>query len=214
MGRQINKIKKFAWEKLPFPVAGVDEAGRGCLAGPVYASAVILKDTSQTEEYTDSKLLSPEKRKNLAKDIWQRQLVGIGWASQAEIETLNILWASLLAMKRAVLTLNISSGHLLVDGKFLIPDLKGFLQRALTKGELRATPIAAASIVAKVARDHKMTQLAKEYPQYGFEVHKGYGTKQHKEAISRFGPCFEHRKTFAGVKEHVENGRRLRPNAL
>ena len=120
-----------------------------------------------------------------------------------EIDTLNILQASLLAMKRAVLKLNVSFGTLLIDGKFTIPNLQGFDQIALIKGELRATPIAAASIVAKVTRDQKMLNLAMEYPNYGFEIHKGYATKKHKEAISQFGPCFQHRKTFAGVKEHI-----------
>lgn len=181
--RTLKGVKKFAWEDFSFPVVGVDEAGRGCLAGPVYAAAVILKDTSFIGDYTDSKLLSPEKREFLAEDIIHRQHVGVGFATHIEIETLNILWASLLAMKRAVMNLNLTSGHLLIDGKFCIPDLKGFSQTTLIKGELRATPIAAASIVAKVARDHKMTQLAKEYPHYGFEMHKGYGTKQHIRAI-------------------------------
>ena len=194
---------KIAWEKLPPPVIGVDEAGRGCLAGPVCAAAVILKDLSEIEHYTDSKLLSPDRREYLAKDIMARQTFSIGFATRAEIDTVNILQASLLAMKRAILKLGVFSGTLLIDGKFSIPNLRGFDQIPLIKGELRATPIAAASIVAKVTRDQKMLDLAKEYPNYGFEVHKGYATKKHKEAISQFGPCFQHRKTFAGVKEHI-----------
>ena len=198
-----QKLDKFAWEKLHPPVIGVDEAGRGCLAGPVYAAAVIIKDLSQVENYTDSKLLSPAQRQYLAKNIMTYQQFEVGFASQTEVDTLNILQAALLAMKRAVLKLNVISGTVLVDGKFQIPLLKGFDQIPLIKGELRASPIAAASIVAKVVRDQKMLDLAKEYPDYGFEIHKGYATKRHKEAISRFGPCLEHRKTFAGVKEYI-----------
>lgn len=203
MTQQKHRINTFAWKKLSPPVIGVDEAGRGCLAGPVYAAAVIIKDFSQISDYTDSKLLSPDQRQYLAKDIMTRQQFGVGSASQAEVDTLNILQAALLAMKRAVLKLNIISGTVLVDGKFQIPCMKGFDQIPLIKGELRATPIAAASIVAKVARDQKMLDLAKEYPKYGFEVHKGYATKRHKQAISQFGPCLEHRKTFTGVKEYI-----------
>ena len=204
----VHKIKKSTWDKidwgkLPPPVIGVDEAGRGCLAGPVSAAAVIIKDLSGIEHYTDSKLLSPDRREYLAKDIIARQIFSVGFATRAEIDTVNILQASLLAMKRAVLKLGVFSGTLLIDGKFSIPNLKGFDQIPLIKGELRATPIAAASIVAKVIRDQKMLDLSREYPRYGFEVHKGYATKKHKEAISQFGPCFQHRKTFAGVKEHI-----------
>ena len=194
---------KVDWIKLPSPVIGVDEAGRGCLAGPVCAAAVILKDLSGIERYTDSKLLSPDLRKSLAKDIITRQKFAIGFATRVEIDTLNILQAALLAMKRAVLKLGVFSGTLLIDGKFSIPNLGGFDQIPLIKGELRAIPIAAASIVAKVIRDQKMLDLAKEYPNYGFEIHKGYATKKHKEAISQFGPCLQHRKTFTGVKEHI-----------
>lgn len=196
-------LNKVDWEKLPAPVIGLDEAGRGCLAGPVYAAAVILRDTSEIQDYTDSKLLSAEKRESLAQDIMTRQRVGVGFATQIEIENFNILWASLLAMKRAVMKLSVNYGYLLIDGKFPIPNLKGFVQKPLIKGELRATPIAAASIVAKVVRDHKMIELSKEYPHYGFEIHKGYGTKKHRKAISQFGPCLEHRKTFSGVREYL-----------
>ena len=205
MAKKINKSAwdRLNWEKLPSPVIGVDEAGRGCLAGPVCAAAVILKDLSGIEDYTDSKLLSPDRRQYLAKDIMARQSFAIGFATRVEIDTINILQASLLAMKRAVLKLNVFYGTLLIDGKFIIPNFKEFDQIPLIKGELRATPIAAASIVAKVTRDQKMLTLAREYPSYGFDIHKGYATKRHKEAISQFGPCFQHRKTFAGVKEHI-----------
>ena len=206
MAQKINKSTwdKINWSKLPPPVIGVDEAGRGCLAGPVCAAAVILKDLSGIEGYTDSKLLSPDRRQYFAKDIMARQIFSIGFATRVEIDTVNILQASLLAMKRAVLKLGVFSGTLLIDGKFSIPNLKGFDQIPLIKGELRATPIAAASIVAKVIRDQKMLDLSREYPNYGFEIHKGYATKKHKKAISQFGPCLQHRKTFAGVKEHLQ----------
>ena len=198
----MEKYQKFAWEDLPSPVIGVDEAGRGCLAGPVYATAVILKDLSQINDYTDSKLLSPEQRQHLAKNVMTYQQYAIAFATQLEVDKLNILQASLLAMKRAILKLGVVSGTALIDGKFSIPHLQGFNQIPLIKGDMRAKPIAAASIVAKVARDQKMRELAKEYPYYGFEIHKGYATRRHKEAIAQFGPCFEHRKTFKGVKQY------------
>ena len=133
----------------------------------------------------------------------EHHCVGIGFASVDEIYELNILKASLLAMQRAVLSLQMPKSTILVDGKFTIPGLMGYEQIPLIKGDFRAEPIAAASIVAKVTRDEELKDLAQVYPHYGFEKHKGYGTQIHKKAIQDFGPCPIHRKSFAGVKEFL-----------
>lgn len=185
-------------------MVGVDEVGRGCLAGDVYAAAVILDVQNCPEGLTDSKLLSEARRSELAVAIHSCARVGIGLATVQEIEELNILQASLLAMRRAVQQLKCRVGLLLVDGKFRVPGLKGWQQECLIKGELRAEPIAAASIVAKVHRDLTMVQLAKTYPEYGFETHKGYATRMHREAIQKFGVTPAHRRTFCGVTEFVQ----------
>ncbi len=188
----------------PAPVIGVDEVGRGCLAGPVYACAVIFKTDSLTDVVTDSKLLSEKRREELYDLILKEHLVGIGSASVEEIDSINILNAALLAMKRAVEALGVSSGHILVDGNKKIPQMpNAFQQTTVVKGDLRVAPISAASIVAKVTRDRLLKDMATEYPQYGFEQHKGYSTAIHKEAIRIHGPIAVHRKTFAGVKEYL-----------
>ncbi len=195
----------FDWQTCqPLPVIGVDEVGRGCLAGPVYAAAVILDETKDYSEYTDSKKLTPVRRKKMSEQILRDHRVGIGFANREEIDRLNILRAALLAMKRAVEELGESYGHIIVDGNFAIPGIhSGFKQTPLVKGDLRAMPVAAASIVAKVVRDEWMMELSNRFPEYGFEKHKGYSTKLHKESISRIGPCEEHRRTFSGVKEFL-----------
>lgn len=197
----------------PAPVIGVDEVGRGCLVGSVYAAAVIFNSSELSAnlkgQLTDSKLVSEKRRNDLAAFILSEHKVGIGFATAAEIDSLNILKASLLAMKRAVEKLQVTSGHLLVDGNQRIPGLSGFQQTTVVKGDLRVEVISAASIVAKVARDQVMKDLGEKYPEYGFEKHKGYSTLQHKEAIAKYGPCFEHRRTFAGVKEHLSTARGL-----
>ncbi len=196
-------MEKFEWQGLtPAPIIGVDEVGRGCLAGPVYAAAAILNPNKDFSHYTDSKLLSVSRREKFAQEILENHRIGVGFATVAEIEELNILRAALLAMRRAVLALNVETGHLLVDGTFPVPDLKGFRQTTLIKGDLRAEPVAAASIVAKVTRDRVVSELEEKFPQYGFAKHKGYSTQAHKAAIQKFGPCAEHRRTFAGVKEY------------
>ncbi|MBL7669648.1 MAG: ribonuclease HII [Bdellovibrionaceae bacterium] len=199
----------------PKPIIGVDEVGRGCLAGNVYAAAVILDDKYIPTGLADSKALSAKRREVLSKQIWEHHQVGLGIATVEEIEELNILQASLLAMQRAVqalmgqaaLVANAAdrggSGHVLVDGVFKIPDLKGFFQTTIIQGDSRAMPIAAASIVAKVARDQEMLRLDQVHPQYEFAKHKGYSTLLHKENIKKYGPCPLHRRTFAGVKEYV-----------
>lgn len=187
----------------PSPVIGVDEVGRGCLAGPVYAAAVVLSAGTDVSSYNDSKLISEKRREELASEISLSHLTGIGFATVSEIDQLNIFRASQLAMKRAIESLKLKRGHILVDGKFALPDLKGFKQTAIIKGDLRCKPISAASILAKVTRDRLMKTLHQEYPVYGFEKHKGYATPEHKELIKINKPCILHRRSFAGVKEHL-----------
>lgn len=200
---QKTNYPKIDWKDFaPSPVIGVDEVGRGCLAGPVYAAAVIFHSDDLNELVTDSKLLSEKRREELSDLIFHHQQVGIGTASVEEIDQINILNASLLAMKRAVENLGVQSGHVLVDGNKKIPGLVGFEQSPIVKGDLRVAPISAASIVAKVARDRLMKEMGVKYPGYGFEIHKGYSTAIHMQSIAQQGPCAIHRKTFSGVKEH------------
>lgn len=190
----------------PAPVVGVDEVGRGCLAGPVYAAAVCLKSDEAVQNLTDSKLLSEKRREELFPEILKHHWVGIGFATVEEIDEINIFQASLLAMKRAVHELEKQmqtvTGHLLVDGSFKVPGLT-CKQTTLVKGDLRCSSISAASIVAKVTRDRLMKDLSKEFPKYGFESHKGYASPIHKKAIEEAGPCRVHRRSFSGVKEHL-----------
>lgn len=195
----------FLWQELkPTPIIGVDEVGRGCLAGPVYAAACILDETKPFQAYTDSKKLTPKRREILSEEIQQHHRVSIGMASVEEIDQLNILKAALLAMKRAVDGLGVNQGHVIVDGTFKIPGLAAsFVQTPLIKGDLRASPVAAASIVAKVARDAFISSLDETFPQYQFSQHKGYSTEIHKRAIAEHGPSEHHRKSFSGVKEYL-----------
>ncbi len=204
---KIKSLEKIDWKpfcKEGLFVIGVDEVGRGCLAGPVYAAAVALSHHEWDQELTDSKLLSEDRREHWASRIQASEKFGIGIASVEEIEQLNILKASLLAMQRAVENLNVQKGIVLIDGNQKIPGLMGFEQKTFVKGDLRLAPISAASIVAKVSRDQYMKSLAKVWPQYGFDIHKGYGTPQHRKSIQEFGVTDLHRKTFSGVKEHVQ----------
>nr|WP_321399585.1 ribonuclease HII [uncultured Desulfobacter sp.] len=181
-------------------VAGVDEAGRGPLAGPVVSAAVILPETFNVPGINDSKKLSEKKRETLFPVI-QAQAVafGIGIADHEEIDRINILQASLLSMKRAVDALQMTPDFLLIDGKFTIATTID--QRSVIKGDALSLSIAAASILAKVTRDRIMADLDVLYPQYGLKGHKGYPTKAHKEAILTHGPCPIHRKSFKGVKD-------------
>lgn len=186
------------------PIIGVDEVGRGCLAGRVYAAAVILPQDFAADEITDSKLIPEERRTTIARSIRSAAHVCIAFAEVEEIDEINILKASLLAMKRAVEGLQVTSGTVLIDGNQKIPQLSAsFEQITIIKGDLRAKPIGAASIVAKVERDQEMIRLAQQYPQYGFDSHKGYASESHRKAIQEFGPCPVHRKTFGCVKEFV-----------
>lgn len=176
-------------------ICGVDEAGRGPLAGPVCAAAVILPKHLEIPGLTDSKKLSDKRRRELFPEI-QRQAVayGIGFASEKEIDEINILQATFLAMERALAQLPITPELALIDGNrerdFGLP------AKTVIKGDSLSANIAAASILAKVSRDDLMLEMAREYPQYGFEIHKGYGTKAHYAALRMYGPCPIHRRTF------------------
>lgn len=187
-------------------VAGSDEVGRGPLAGPVVAASVILPIGCNPSLFIDSKKISHRKRlelHQLLQDI--KAISGVGIVSVTKIDTINILQASLLAMKRSVealCSLNHTPDFILVDGKFEIPLCTP--QQALIKGESKSASIAAASIVAKVTRDRLMEELHNEYPVYNFKKHKGYPTREHRTAIAQFGPCEIHRRSFKGVKEFVK----------
>lgn len=197
--KAVKSLKKVDWTKYaPYPVIGVDEVGRGCLAGPVVACAVILEPGTKGI-FSDSKTISEIRREELSQIITNKFKWSIGIASVEEIDKINILRASLLAMRRAVEGLKVKTGHILVDGKFVIPDLKGFTQTALIKGDQRAQPISAASIVAKVFRDRLMKELHVSFPQYQFHENKGYGTKSHLKALRETGHTQHHRTTFKGV---------------
>lgn len=177
-------------------VAGVDEAGRGPLAGPVVAAAVILDRTKTIPGLDDSKKLSPSKRNKLLKKILKYCIsVGIGMASEQEIEKLNILQASLSAMRKALSNMGSRIDCVLVDGNIKIPGL-AVKQYTIVRGDGISSSIAAASIIAKVWRDGYMENLHKMYPKYGFIKHKGYGTKLHFAAIRKFGLSPVHRKSF------------------
>ncbi|MGF1533515.1 MAG: ribonuclease HII [Bernardetiaceae bacterium] len=176
--------------------AGTDEAGRGCLAGPVVAAAVILPPGYQNDQLRDSKKLSPERRLSLAQEIREvAWCYGIAEASVAEIERYNILQASFLAMHRALDQLQPSPTWILVDGnRFVAYPQVG--HSCLIKGDDRYLSIAAASVLAKTERDALMEQLAQGYPQYGWQQNKGYPTQKHRQAIQEHGICCHHRKTF------------------
>ena len=190
-------------------IAGIDEAGRGPLAGPVVSAAVILPENFSGQGITDSKKLSEKKRRTLFPYIKKHAIcVATGIASHHEIDQINILQASLLSMKRSVENLSQTPGSiipdfLLIDGKFTIE--MNIDQSAIVKGDSKSISIAAASIIAKVTRDAIMEELHEKYPLYNFIQNKGYPTKAHKEAILKYGPCPVHRQTFKGVKE-VING--------
>lgn len=184
-------------------IAGCDEVGRGPLAGPVVAATVILPPNLDPSIFEDSKQLTHKKRADLHQLLLNSNAeIGIGVVSEKEIDRLNILQASLQAMKIASDKLKDGPpDFILVDGKFTIPT--AIPQQTLIKGESKSGSIAAASIVAKVTRDRLMTKLHEQYPQYNFIKNKGYPTKEHRQALSTFGPCPIHRTSFKGVREHV-----------
>jgi len=204
-------MKKLNLNSLLAPHIGVDEVGRGCLAGPVTAAAVIFTSNIDIQKYKDSKQLSEAQRNILSESIYKNHKLAIGWASVKEIDELNILQASFLAMQRALeklsSQLSLKNATVLVDGNQLIPNVGSFSQRAIIKGDQKLRLISAASIIAKVARDKFMKNLAKnlasELSHYGFEKHKGYGTLYHRKQIQAFGPSSWHRQSFSGVKEYV-----------
>lgn len=176
-------------------ICGVDEAGRGPLAGPVCAAAVILKDNQIIEGVNDSKKLSEKKREALF-DVIKNEVLAysIAFATVEEIEVMNILNATMLAMKRAVEGLSVKADYALIDGNRFPPlDIQG---EYVVKGDAKSMSIAAASILAKVSRDRLCYEYAEKYPMYGFDKHKGYGTKAHTEAILKYGPCEIHRMSF------------------
>ncbi len=177
-------------------ICGVDEAGRGPLAGDVYAAAVILDENVIIEGINDSKKLSEKKRELLFDEIIEKATAYcVATASVKEIEELNILGATMLAMRRAVEGLKIEPKLALVDGN-RTPDFGEIPVKTVIKGDGLSASIAAASILAKVSRDRYMAEIAEKYPQYQFEKHKGYGTKLHTEMILKYGPCDVHRKLF------------------
>jgi len=185
-------------------IAGVDEAGRGPLCGPVVAAAVILNSNMPIVGIKDSKKLSSKRREQLAEKIKAHALAwSIGKASVEEIDRLNILHASLLAMKRAVIALTIKPQLVLIDGNHC-PDITQ-PTKAIIQGDSKVEAIAAASILAKVTRDHEMIMLSEQWPQYGLAQHKGYPTKMHLDALSNYGPSPIHRKSFKPVKRLIKN---------
>ncbi|MCL6626678.1 MAG: ribonuclease HII [Alicyclobacillus shizuokensis] len=204
--REERQVIGDAWRE-GLIVAGVDEAGRGCLAGPVTASAVVLGGSAELwTGINDSKCLSRRRREELYDWIVERALaVGIGWASVAEIDELNILQASRLAMARAIRNLAVTPHAVLVDG--LHPPLDAPADWSclpVVDGDARCLSIAAASIVAKVARDRRMAELAHTYPDFGFDRNAGYGTREHRAALARLGPTPVHRQSFAPVAQCLQ----------
>ncbi len=182
----------------PFPVCGIDEVGRGPWAGPVVAAAVILDPAAIPDGLDDSKRLTPQRRDELALSLHAVALVGIGVASVAEIETMNILQASFLAMRRAVSSLARRPALALVDGHMPPPGLPCPC-RTIIGGDGLALSIAAASIVAKVARDRMMVALSQQFPGYGWETNMGYGTRAHQEGLARLGVSPHHRRSFQPI---------------
>jgi ribonuclease HII len=196
-------------------VAGIDEAGRGPLAGPVVAAAVVLRARRPIAGVADSKQLCAEERERLSVIIRREALCyGIGWADHAEIDALNILQATFLAMHRAILAMPRVPDHLLIDGN-RVPKLNGLgkalTARAIIGGDARHAAISAASILAKTARDHYMNQMHAVYPEYCFSDHKGYATEHHRRLLSQHGPCPLHRRSFEPVRLAVERAPALGP---
>ena len=202
MGPDLWLFEKKAFQKGFSKIAGIDEAGRGPLAGPVVSAAVIIPISLQNSGIYDSKKLTPKKRDYLYEKIYDLAVsVGIGIVDPFEIDRINILQAALLSMAMAVENLAPQPDCLLIDGTFSISsDLP---QEAIPKGDALSVSIAAASIVAKVTRDRLMERYHQDYPLFGFSKHKGYPTKAHKQAIQQFGCCPIHRRSFKGVKEHL-----------
>ena len=201
MSLEINHLFEFD-QNYDNPVAGVDEVGRGCLAGPVVAAAVILKDFDNNE-INDSKKIPKKKREELSSYIKQNSIYAIGEASVEEIDKLNILNASLLAMKRAIKNLSSQPMSILVDGNFKPINKANVF--SIVKGDTKSISIAAASIVAKVYRDKLMAKFSKIHPEYKFENNSGYGTKEHQNALLKFGVSPIHRRSFKPIRYILNN---------
>ena len=183
-------------------VGGLDEVGRGPLAGPVVAACVILEVNCDYSSFVDSKIINAEKRSLLYEKLQNNGAkIGVGIVSETDIDRVNILQASLLAMKKAVLAMPLQPDFLLVDGNQPIPMI--IPQQTLVKGESKSASVAAASIVAKVVRDELMDQYHLQYPEYNFQQNRGYPTREHRQAIKIHGPCAIHRQSFKCVKEFV-----------
>jgi ribonuclease HII len=196
MKRRLDlRYERTYWAKGLTYIAGVDEAGRGPLAGPVVAAAVVFQPTSKIEGVNDSKKLSPEQREALYERICRHAVsVGVGVVSHETIDNINIHQATMLAMKQAVEQLSPLPQHLLIDGPHYTNN--DFPFTTIIDGDAQCFSIAAASIIAKVTRDRLMMEYDKQFPQYGFGQHKGYATKRHIEAIRQYGYCEIHRKSF------------------
>ncbi len=201
-GRDSLYFERSLWDQGLNPVAGLDEVGRGCLAGPVVAAAVILPEDVSLPGVRDSKTLSPKRRQVLDRLIRKKALaVSLGQIGWAEIDQINILQASLKAMAQAVDRLELRPKALLIDGNQTIPNV--LPQKAVVHGDQRSLSVASASIVAKVFRDALMEEMHRHYPQYNFARNKGYATLEHRNALKLYGCCPIHRKTFKGVREYI-----------
>jgi ribonuclease HII len=183
-------------------VGGLDEVGRGPLAGPVVAACVILEENCDYRGFVDSKSINGEQRSRLYRELQSNGArIGVGIVSETDIDRINILQASLLAMKKAVLAMSRQPDFLLVDGNQPIP--MTIPQQTLVRGESKSASIAAASIVAKVVRDNLMDQYHLQYPEYNFQQNRGYPTPEHRQAIETHGPCAIHRQSFKCVREFI-----------
>jgi len=201
-GLDLLYFERSLWDHGLDPVAGLDEVGRGCLAGPVVAAAVILSPNIHLPGVRDSKVLSSKQREVFNLAIREKALaVSLAQVESAEIDRINILRASLKAMAQAVDNLDLRPRALLIDGNQPIPHT--LPQKTLVKGDQRSLSVAAASIVAKVFRDNLMEDMHRHYPHYNFASNKGYATLEHREAIKLYGCCPIHRKTFKGVREYT-----------
>jgi ribonuclease HII len=197
-------FERIEWSKGSRFIAGIDEAGRGPLAGPVVAAAIVMPPEFFIEGVDDSKKILPQRREELAKLIQEKSVaIGIGIMDHLVIDEINILGATMKAMEQAVANLCIPPDHLLVDGPHFYDRSIPFT--TIIDGDAKCFSIAAASIIAKVTRDRLMVEYDKKYPHYGFARHKGYGTRQHLDALRKYGPCEIHRRSF-NMPEVIEQG--------
>ncbi|HEK9099197.1 ribonuclease HII [Bacillus pfraonensis] len=199
---EMSKYEKTLREKGLTYIAGIDEVGRGPLAGPVVTAAVVLPEDFYIPGLNDSKKLSEAKRERFYDEIKEKAIaIGVGIVSPQVIDEINIYQATKQAMLDAIANLSCTPEHLLIDAMKLPTQIP---QTSIIKGDAKSISISAASIIAKVTRDHMMKELGKKHPEYGFEQHMGYGTKQHLQAIETYGVLEEHRKTFAPIKDMIQ----------